>query len=83
MADNIVSELYRIAGLVPLMITARIAALFDNKVVDGLVDGLATSIRGVGQRLRFAQRGHMQENLAFSFAVAAVLILAFVFYWSR
>jgi multicomponent Na+:H+ antiporter subunit D len=81
--DTFVGEIYRLAGLIPLMFTARIAGLFDNKVIDGLVDGLALSVRNVGQRLRGAQRGQMQENLAFSFAVAAVLILAFVFYWSR
>jgi len=82
-ADTFVGEIYRIAGLVPLMFTARVAGLFDNGVIDGMVDGLAATVRGIGQRLRGAQRGQMQENLAFSFAVAAVLILAFVFYWSR
>jgi multicomponent Na+:H+ antiporter subunit D len=83
LTDSFVGEVYRLAGLIPLMGTARIAGLFDNHVIDGMVDGLATSVRGIGQRLRTAQRGQMQENLAFSFAVAAVLILAFVFYWSR
>ncbi len=81
--DTVVGELYRLLGLVPLMITARIAGLFDNTVIDGLVDGLAESVRGIGQRLRLAQRGQMQENLTFAFAVAAILIVGFVFYWSR
>lgn len=82
-ADTLVGELYRVAGLLPLMLTARLAGLFDNTVIDGLVDGLASSVRGVGRRLRFAQRGQMQENLAFSFAVAAVLIVAFIFFSTR
>jgi multicomponent Na+:H+ antiporter subunit D len=81
--DTFVGELYRLVGLVPLMITARIAGLFDNSVIDGCVDGLAESVRGIGQRLRFAQRGRMQENLTFAFAVAAVLIVAFVLYSNR
>jgi hypothetical protein len=49
-------------------------------VIDGAVDGLADSIRGIGRRLRFAQRGQMQQSLAFAFAVAAALIIAFLWY---
>jgi multicomponent Na+:H+ antiporter subunit D len=79
-ADTFVGELYRLAGLVPLMLSARVAGLFDNEVIDGAVDGFAESIRGIGRRLRFTQRGQMQQNLAFAFAVAAVLIIAFLWY---
>jgi multicomponent Na+:H+ antiporter subunit D len=79
-ADTFVGELYRLAGLVPLMLTARLSGKFDNGVIDGLVDGLAEGVRGIGRRLRFAQRGQMQQNLAFSFAVAAVLIVAFIWF---
>ena len=60
------------------MLSARVAGLFDNEVIDGAVDGFAESIRGIGRRLRFAQRGQMQQNLAFAFAVAAVLIVAYL-----
>ena len=70
--DTFVGELYRLAGLVPLMFTARFSALIDNDVIDSFVDGVAQGVRGIGRRLRFAQRGQMQENLAFAFAVAAV-----------
>lgn len=78
--DTGIGELYRVAGLVPLMITARVAGLFDNKVVDGAVDGIAISVRAVGRRLRGLQRGQMQENLAFTFAMAAVLIIVFLIF---
>jgi len=71
-----------VAGLVPLMFMARVAGLFDNKIIDGAVDGLAEGVRGVGRRLRLAQRGPMQQNLAISFAVAAVLIVAYVIFAS-
>ena len=76
--DTFVGELYRYAGLIPLMLTARLSGMFDNGVIDGCVDGLANSVRGIGRRLRFVQRGQMQENLAIAFAVAAVLIVAFL-----
>lgn len=82
-ADTLVGELYRLAGLVPLMLTASVAGLFDNEVIDGLVDGVAEGVRGIGRRLRFVQRGQMQESLAFAFAVAAVLIVAFLLYSNR
>src|SRR6516164_3481886 len=81
--DTFVGELYRLAGLIPLMVTARVAGLFDNRVIDGMVDGLAESVRDVSRRLRSAQRGQMQENLTFAFAVAAVLIVAFIIYTNR
>jgi multicomponent Na+:H+ antiporter subunit D len=79
-ADTFVGELYRVAGLVPLMITAKVAGLFDNNIIDGAVDGLAEGVRGIGRRLRFVQRGQMQQNLAFSFVVGAVLIVVFVIF---
>jgi len=82
LADTFIGELYRLAGLVPLMVSARVAGLFDNEVIDGVVDGFAESIRGIGRRLRLVQRGQMQQNLAFAFAVAAILIIAFLWYSS-
>jgi multicomponent Na+:H+ antiporter subunit D len=81
--DTFVGELYRLIGLIPLMLTARLAGLFDNTIIDGFVDGLAENVRGVGRRLRVVQRGQMQENLTFAFAVAAVMIVAFILFSSR
>ena len=74
-------EVYRVGGLVPLMKSAGLVGVFDNRVIDGAVDGLAAAVRGLGGRLRFAQRGALQENLTLVFAVAAILILAFLFFF--
>ncbi len=76
--DTFVGELYRLGGLIPLMLTARLAGLFDNYIIDGAVDGFARSVRRLGQRLRGVQRGQVQENLVFAFGVAAALIVAFL-----
>jgi multicomponent Na+:H+ antiporter subunit D len=76
--DTFIGELYRYAGLLPLMLTAKVSGLFDNYVIDGAVDGFAESFRGIGRRLRFLQRGQMQQNLAFAFAVAAALMVAYL-----
>ena len=43
-------------------------------------DGLAERIRATGQRLRSAQSGAVQANLAISFAVAAIVIAALIYF---
>lgn len=77
--DSFVGELYRLAGLIPLMFSARASGQFDNKVIDGAVDGLAETVRNIGSRLRSLQRGQMQANLALAFAVVAIFIVVFLF----
>jgi multicomponent Na+:H+ antiporter subunit D len=79
--DTGFGELYRLAGLVPLMLSASFIGRFDNRVIDGAVDGLAQTIREMGQRLRSVQRGQVQQNLALAFAVSAFLILAFLVFF--
>ncbi|MDD3180810.1 MAG: Na(+)/H(+) antiporter subunit D [Opitutaceae bacterium] len=76
--DTCVGEIYRVGGLGPLMRSSRLSGVFDNRVIDGAIDGFASSIRTLGHRLRSAQRGALQENLTLAFAVGAVLLLAFV-----
>jgi multicomponent Na+:H+ antiporter subunit D len=75
--DDCVGEIYRVGGLLPLMVSARLSAVFDNRVIDGAVDGFAATIRSVGLRLRGAQRGPLQESLTVTLGVAAGLILIF------
>ncbi|MBI5771858.1 MAG: Na(+)/H(+) antiporter subunit D [Verrucomicrobia bacterium] len=76
--DNLVGEIYRYGGISSLMSAARASAVFDGRVIDGVVDGLASSIRDLGGRLRTAQRGALQENLTVAFGVAAVLVVILV-----
>lgn len=78
--DDLVGVVWQRAGLRGLMGSARGAGRFDQKVIDGMVDGLAALVRAGGQRLRSLQRGSLQENLALSFTVAAVLLLAFLLF---
>ena len=77
--DDLVGAVYRTAGLLPLMISSRLANLFDQEVIDGVVDGLARSVRKAGDRLRIAQRGAVQESLALVFVTSVILIVAFLF----
>jgi multicomponent Na+:H+ antiporter subunit D len=79
--DNVVGEIYRLGGLLPLKATAFLVGLFDNYVIDGIVDGVAIGVRGVGNRLRAAQRGALQESLTLAFAAVLILVLAFIFFF--
>ena len=80
-ADTCVGEIYRVAGLLPLMFSARGVGRFDNRVIDGVVDGLALTVKAIGSRLRFVQRGQMQQNLAMAFACTALLIVAILVFY--
>jgi multicomponent Na+:H+ antiporter subunit D len=77
--DNLVGEVYRVLGQIPLMFTARTAARVDSGIIDSAVDGLATTVAGLGQRLRSVQRGQLQQSLAI--AVAVVVVLALFLFW--
>jgi multicomponent Na+:H+ antiporter subunit D len=79
--DAWVGTLYQRLGLAGLMRAARLMGQFDQRVIDGAVDGLAAAIGAAGARVRLAQRGHLQESLALAFAVAAVLLLLFLWIW--
>jgi len=77
--DDLVGEFYRAGGLRGLMKTSRFIGRFDNRVVDGLVDGLALAVRGAGGRLRRLQRGSVQESLTLALTVMTVLFLLFLY----
>jgi multicomponent Na+:H+ antiporter subunit D len=78
--DNAVGEIYRAGGIIPLMRSANLVNRFDNVVIDGVVDGIASTIGKIGGKLRGAQRGAMQENLALTFAAAAVVVVGLIFF---
>ncbi|MBK8476395.1 MAG: Na(+)/H(+) antiporter subunit D [Opitutaceae bacterium] len=78
--DTAVGEIYRVLGIIPLMWTTRVVDLFDRAGIDGVVDGLAEKVRATGQRLRSAQSGAVQSNLAITFVVAALVIAALIYF---
>jgi NADH-quinone oxidoreductase subunit L len=53
------------------------ATVFDNRVIDGAVNGTATLVRGSGARLRRVQTGYVR-NYALAIATGAALVLAYV-----
>ncbi len=79
--DMCVSEAYRVIGINPLMSFSKLASVFDAKVIDGVVDGLATSVKRLGERLRNTQRGALQENLTLAFGTAAGVVICVVLFF--
>lgn len=73
-ADDALGTLYRAGGLAGLVRAARGIATFDQRFIDGAVDGLASAVRGVGGRLRRMQRGAIQESLTVALAAGALLL---------
>jgi len=77
-ADTILGEAYRRCGLRWMMETARGSAIFDRQAIDGVVDGLALSIRSLGGKLRMSQTSRVQVNAVSALAVIVLLLLLYV-----
>lgn len=77
-ADTFLGECYRRLGLAGMMSAARSSAWFDWRVIDGVVDGLALSIRALGGRLRHGQAGQLQINVFSAVGVIVVLLIIYV-----
>jgi NADH-quinone oxidoreductase subunit L len=58
-------------------LSAFLAYVFDARVVDGAVNGVAALVRGGGSRLRRVQTGYVR-NYALAVAAGVVVVLAFM-----
>ncbi len=79
--DDRLGECYRRCGLAGLRAVAGWVRVFDQLVIDGLVDGLAWRIALLGGRLRTLQRGPVQESLTVGLAVLTVGLLLVWWWW--
>ncbi len=77
--DRMWAVIHETGGIRQLMRSALGVGRFDNSVVDGAVDGTARAVRVLGNRLRPAQRGSLQQSLTLAFAALAVLLLLLYF----
>ncbi len=64
--DSVWGELYRTVALKLLYWKAKIAYAFDRVVIDGVVDGSATSVRGFGNIVKKLQTGRIQAYIGLS-----------------
>ncbi|NTV14222.1 MAG: Na(+)/H(+) antiporter subunit D [Desulfobulbaceae bacterium] len=76
--DNGVNEGYRYLGLYPLMTMARFWSWFDWHAIDGVVDGIARSVRGLGSVGRRLQSGWLQASLFYAASTVAIILLVYV-----
>ncbi|MEN8257848.1 MAG: Na(+)/H(+) antiporter subunit D [Thermodesulfobacteriota bacterium] len=77
--DNWVGRIWDKVGILPLMTISKFWSWFDWHGIDGVVDGVARGVRGLGGQVRRLQSGQIQYNIYFAATVMAVAIIAYVF----
>ena len=75
--DSLWGELYRTLGLKALFKSAGFSYTFDQKAIDGVVDGTAYAVRDFGDLVKKIQTGRIQTYIGCSLLVF-FLILWFV-----
>ena len=78
--DTAWGEAYRVVGLHSLMTISRFWSWFDWHAIDGVVDGLARSVRALGGRVRLLQSGQIQMTLFTAFSLAAIVLVTYIFF---
>jgi multicomponent Na+:H+ antiporter subunit D len=77
--DDRWTEAYRVGGLNGLMAVAIGSSWFDKKGIDGVVDGSAYAVQGIGRVGAKVQNGSLQDYLALA-AVVGLLLFGLVWY---
>jgi len=78
--DTAWGEAYNAVGLRSLMTLSKFWAWFDWHGIDGVVDGLARSVRALGGKVRVLQSGQIQYVLFYAASFAAVVVITFILY---
>ncbi|MDR1546731.1 MAG: Na(+)/H(+) antiporter subunit D [Deltaproteobacteria bacterium] len=77
--DGLWTNVWEKVGLRVLKGLAWLASLFDRHVIDGVVDGTASGVRGLGGLTALLQNGRLQQYLGLA-TVLALLIFAYFWY---
>jgi multicomponent Na+:H+ antiporter subunit D len=80
--DQFWGELYRTLGLRFLFKDANVAYGFDRVVIDGVVDGSAYGVRGIGKITRKLQTGRIQAYIGMALLIF-VLITWFIIFGGK
>lgn len=75
--DNWWTEFYNRAGLVGMLLTAKLSRLFDEKAIDGVVDGTAYSVLGTGGRLTKLQTGRLSDYIGLALVIGVGVFALF------
>jgi multicomponent Na+:H+ antiporter subunit D len=76
--DNIWTNVWNWVGLGSLMGTAKGTVFFDRKIIDGVVDGSAYGVKGIGYLGALFQNGKLQSYLGLLILLALGI---FAFFW--
>ncbi len=57
---------------------ARFWSWFDWNAIDGVVDGIARSVRGLGSLGRRLQSGWLQASLFYAASAVAIILIVYV-----
>ncbi len=77
--DTWVSRIWDFVLITILMQVSKFWSWFDWHAIDGVVDGLARSVRSLGGQVRRLQSGQIQYNIYFAATVMAIAIFAYAF----
>lgn len=77
-ANERLGELYKVVGFRFATATASISSVFDRAAIDGVVDGIAYKVSEIGDKVRHAQTGKIQQYIAIATALffAAIALVA-------
>lgn len=78
--DTAWGEAYRVVGLGTLMTTARFWSWFDWHGIDGVVDGIARTVRALGGKVRLIQSGQIQVMLFYTASFAAIVLISYILF---
>ncbi|HEB68834.1 MAG TPA: Na(+)/H(+) antiporter subunit D [Desulfobulbus sp.] len=78
--DTAWGEAYRVVGLGTLMTTAKFWSWFDWNAIDGVVDGIARSVRGIGGKVRLLQSGQIQVTIYYAASFAAIVLVSYILF---
>ena len=77
MLDNWWTEFYNRVGLVGMLLTAKLSRLFDEKAIDGVVDGTAYGVLGTGGRLAKFQTGKLSDYIGLALVIGVGVFAIF------
>jgi multicomponent Na+:H+ antiporter subunit D len=82
LVDNVWTAVWDRVGVRLLRLLGRFTSWFDGAAIDGVVDGAAGGVRGIGLLASLLQNGKLQQYLGLM-VTAALLIFAFLWYGLR
>jgi multicomponent Na+:H+ antiporter subunit D len=80
LVDSWWTSVYRKVGLAGLLDMARGSSRFDASAIDGVVDGTATSVVGIGGFLAKLQTGKLSDYIGLSALIGVGIIAAVYFF---